>query len=100
MVKPLRIEVPGATCHVLGRGDQGRKICVDDHDRELWPATLVQAWKRTVNRRWVAERLAMGHETRASQAVSLVESSRQGGLQRLKEKLTRYEVSIVGPSLS
>ena len=26
---------------------QGQSICLDDRDREMWVATLVQAWKRT-----------------------------------------------------
>lgn len=47
MARPLRIEFPGATFHVMARGNQGQKICLDDHDREMWLATLVQAWKRT-----------------------------------------------------
>ena len=42
---------------------------------------LVLAWwlygQTTVRRRWVAEQLRMGYETRVSQAVSLVESSRE-----------------------
>ena len=47
MARPLRIEFAGATYHVMARGNQGQKICVDDPDREMWLATLVQAWKRT-----------------------------------------------------
>jgi putative transposase len=31
----------------MARGNQGQKICLDDHDREMWLATTVQAWKRT-----------------------------------------------------
>lgn len=31
----------------MARGNQGQKICLDDSDREMWLATLVQAWKRT-----------------------------------------------------
>jgi len=47
MVRPLRLEFSEATYHVMARGNQGQKICVDDQDREMWVATLVQAWKRT-----------------------------------------------------
>jgi hypothetical protein len=47
MARPLRLEVPGATYHVMARGNQGQKSCIDDHDREMWLATTVQAWKRT-----------------------------------------------------
>jgi putative transposase len=47
MARPLRLEFPGATYHVMARGNQGQKICLDDHDREMWLATTVQAWKRT-----------------------------------------------------
>ena len=57
---------------------------------------LVLAWwlygQTTVNRRWVAEGLWMGYETRVSQAVSLVDSSRQGPLQEMKEKLNRCDI--------
>jgi REP element-mobilizing transposase RayT len=31
----------------MARGNQGQKIFADDHDREMWLATLAQAWKRT-----------------------------------------------------
>ena len=47
MARPLRIEFPGAVYHVMARGNQGQKICADDADREMWLATLVQAWHRT-----------------------------------------------------
>jgi len=73
MARPLRIKFPGATHRVMARGNPGQKICLDDHDREMW----------------VAERLAMGYKTRVSQAVTLMESSRQGAIQAMKEKLNR-----------
>ena len=77
MARPLRIEFAGATYHVMARGNQGQKICV--------------AWwlygQTTVRRRWVAEQLRMGYETRVSQAVSLVESSREPLVKKLKSKL-------------
>jgi hypothetical protein len=54
---------------------------------------LVLAWwlygRTTVGRRWVAEQLAMGYETRVSQAVSLVESSRKVKINEMKRKLSR-----------
>jgi hypothetical protein len=28
-------------------GQPGAKICLDDRDREMWVAAMVQAWKRT-----------------------------------------------------
>ena len=47
MARPLRIEFCGAVSQVLARGNPGQKICAEDHDREMWLATLVQAWQRT-----------------------------------------------------
>lgn len=47
MARPLRFEFVGATYHVMARGNQGQKICLDDHDRQMWLATLAQAWRRT-----------------------------------------------------
>jgi len=59
MARPLRVEFAGATYHVMARGNQGQRICLDDHDRQLWLATLVQAWKRTG---WLSQAWAlMGH---------------------------------------
>ncbi len=61
----------------------------------MWVATLAQAWwlyrNTTVRRRWVAERLAMGYETRISQAASYVGSSQSPGVLGLKSTLLRYE---------
>ena len=31
----------------MARGNQGQKIFLDDPDREMWLATMAQAWKRT-----------------------------------------------------
>lgn len=47
MARPLRIEFAGAVYHIMARGNQGQKIYADDADREMWLATLVQAWHRT-----------------------------------------------------
>jgi hypothetical protein len=59
---------------------------------------LVLAWwlygQTTVRRRWVAEQLRRGYETRVSQAVSLVESSREPLLQTL-----RSEKGMVGKEI-
>jgi hypothetical protein len=41
----------------------------------------------TVSRRWVAEKLGMGHESAVSQAVRHVERSTAGRARALKEKL-------------
>ena len=52
---------------------------------------LVLAWwlygRTTVRRRWLAEQLRMGYETRVSQAVGLVESSHNRTVQAMKNKL-------------
>ena len=128
MARPLRIEFAGATYHVMARGNQGQKICVDDHAPRRTPrqphdqsraeamlaaglralgirsgdlATLpkgqreklVLAWwlygQTTVRRRWVAEQLRMGYETRVSQAVRLVKSSRKRVIKEMKNKLDK-----------
>ena len=47
MARPLRIEFAGAVYHVMARGNHGRAICADDKDRQMWVATLAQAWQRT-----------------------------------------------------
>jgi REP element-mobilizing transposase RayT len=56
----------------------------------------VLAWwlygRTTVKRRWLAERLAMGYETRISQAVAEVESSREPEVLTLKKKLMKCVV--------
>jgi hypothetical protein len=44
----------------------------------------------TVGRRWIAERLGMGCETRVSEAVREIERTQQRGVQELKEKLRAY----------
>lgn len=56
----------------------------------------VLAWwlygRTTVKRRWLAERLAMGYETRINQAVAHVESSREAAVLSLKKKLSHYGI--------
>jgi REP element-mobilizing transposase RayT len=94
MAKPLRLEFSGATHHVMARGNQGQKICIDDHDLEMWLAATVQAWKPTgwLIHAWVL----MGNhyylllET-PEQAVSLVESSRKAIINEMKSKLSRCD---------
>ena len=56
-------------------------------------AKQVLAWwlygRTTVSRRWVAEKLVMGSETRVSQAVRWVESNRAPAVVDMKTKLTK-----------
>lgn len=47
MARPLRIEYPGATYHVMARGNQGGAIFRDDQDRQRWVETLGQACEKT-----------------------------------------------------
>ncbi len=47
MARPLRIEYPGATYHVMARGNQGRAIFKDDQDRRRWVETLAEACGKT-----------------------------------------------------
>jgi hypothetical protein len=57
---------------------------------------MVVAWwfygQTTVHRHWLAEQLRMGYETRVSQAVSLVESSREPVVKKLKSKLNQCAI--------
>ncbi len=56
----------------------------------------VLAWwvygNTSVTRRWLAEQLAMGYETRVSQAAALVESARDPTLLLMKQKLLKYRL--------
>ena len=36
MVRPLRIEYPGAVYHLTSRGNEGRTIFTEDKDREAF----------------------------------------------------------------
>ena len=47
MARPLRIEYPGATYHVMARGNQGRAIFKDDGDRQRFLETLGEACDKT-----------------------------------------------------
>ena len=75
MARPVRVEVAGAVYHVMARGNHGQKIC-----RSVYGST-------TVSRRWLAEQLEMGYETRVSQAVSWVEKSRSPAVLSMKNSL-------------
>ena len=46
MVRPLRIEYPGAVYHVTSRGNERKSIFKDDHDREIFLNTLDRVNKR------------------------------------------------------
>ncbi len=46
MARPLRIEYPGAVCHVTCRGNAGNEIFGDDPDRETFLSTLGTVIKR------------------------------------------------------
>lgn len=40
MARPLRIEFPGAVYHITSRGNERKKIYLNDHDREIFQRTL------------------------------------------------------------
>jgi len=46
MARPLRIEYADAVHHVMSRGIEGRSICRDDADRNLWADILGRAAER------------------------------------------------------
>ena len=47
MPRQVRIEFPGATYHVMCRGDRQEWIFADDDDRKMFLFTLVEAIGRT-----------------------------------------------------
>src|SRR5437899_5930039 len=47
MARQLRIEYPGATYHVMNRGDRREAICQDDADRTRFLQTLNEACGKT-----------------------------------------------------
>ena len=55
------------------------------------PEKQAMAWllrtRTAVSRRWVAERLAMGDESRVTQAVATVKAARAGKLREFRERL-------------
>lgn len=52
MVRPLRIEYPGAVYHVTARGDRRERIAYDDADRALFLAVLGAALVRFDAQAW------------------------------------------------
>lgn len=47
MPRQPRFEYPGASYHVMCRGNHGDPIFYDDEDRKMFLATLVEAWQMT-----------------------------------------------------
>jgi hypothetical protein len=50
MARPIRIECPGAMCHVMARGNERKAKFRDDQDRHMWLKTLAEAVERTSDR--------------------------------------------------
>jgi len=46
MARKIRIEYARAAYPVMARGNQGRDICADDHDRKLWLETPDEACEK------------------------------------------------------
>jgi hypothetical protein len=46
MARPLRLEYADAVHHVMSRGIEGRKICLDEADRDIWLGILGRAAER------------------------------------------------------
>lgn len=42
MARPIRVEYPGASYHVMARGNERKLIYRNDHDYELFLKTLIQ----------------------------------------------------------
>jgi hypothetical protein len=80
MARPLRIEYAGALYHVM-KGQKEKQVL---------------AWwlhgRTTVTRRWIAEHLKMGYETRVSQAVGWVESAPTREVLEIRKKLTENTI--------
>ena len=47
MARKLRIQYPGAICHLMNRGDHREVIFRDDEDRSLFLATLGEGRQKT-----------------------------------------------------
>ena len=47
MSRKIRVQYVGAVYHVMARGNQGREIYGDEHDRKLWLETLAEACAKT-----------------------------------------------------
>jgi REP element-mobilizing transposase RayT len=72
-----------------------RRLKLNDAELQALPkgmdAKLVMAWwlrsQTTMSRKWIAQRLGMGHETRVTLAVRAVSTSQRGKLARLRQNL-------------
>ena len=89
MARPLRIEYAGAVYHVMGRGNHGPTLYLDDRDRKSWLDALGLCEHATVPRRWVSEHLGMRHASRVTQAIRQVRGSRDERVAALKRRLER-----------
>ncbi len=47
MAREMRIQYPGAMCHVMNRGDRREAIFEDDEDRQRLLETLTEACEKT-----------------------------------------------------
>ena len=47
MPRKLRLQYPGAMCHVMSRGNRREKIFLDDVDRRDFIKTLAEACQKT-----------------------------------------------------
>lgn len=76
------------TLRGLGMDDAGLQALPKGADTKR-----VMAWwlrsQTTLSRRWIAQRLGMGHETRVTLAVRAVSAARRGRLGRLRERIVR-----------
>jgi putative transposase len=79
MVRPLRIEYPGAVYHVTSRGDRREPIAVDDIDRAQFLDTLGQALQRFDAQAWAY--CLMGNH------YHLVLHTREANLSRLMRQI-------------
>ena len=76
-----------------------RKLGMGKEELEATPKgqaeKQVLAWRlhghTTASRRWIAEELRMGYESRVSQAVSWVEASRARNVVEMKRRLKDYD---------
>ena len=79
MVRPLRIEYPGAVYHVTSRGDRREPIAKDDVDRPLFLKIVGQAAQRFDARAWAY--CLMGNH------YHLVLHTREANLSRLMRQI-------------
>jgi putative transposase len=79
MVRPLRIEYPGAVYHVTSRGDRREPIAKDDTDRALFLEVLGQALQRFDAMAWAY--CVMGNH------YHLVLHTREANLSRLMRQI-------------